>query len=148
MKDYMAQLYGYFSAVDVFVLTLQWLRKNWLTGSHKTGGFCYIFIRILIQRSLEDFLCSSRRNIYIINAGKSVNLLLSGEWLHTHIIMIAYWPCSGHTSSLMAMVRYVIRYFSASLLNPVSIKSRCINCCHSYILKLIRVGNLKSRYGG
>jgi hypothetical protein len=54
------------------------------------GGMCeirppvYIFIRIQIQSSLEDFLCSSRRNIYIINAGKSVKLLLSGEWLHTH----------------------------------------------------------------
>ncbi len=47
----------------------------------------------------------------ILNAGKSVKLLLSGEWLHTHthIIMIAYWPCSGHTNSLVAMVRPQIR---------------------------------------
>ncbi len=40
-------------------------KKELTNRSHKTGGFFYIFIRILIQNSLEDFLCSSFHNIYI-----------------------------------------------------------------------------------
>ncbi len=45
--------------------------KNELTSrTHKTGGFFYIFICVLIQNSLEDFLCSSRhKNVFYWQVG-------------------------------------------------------------------------------
>ncbi len=131
------------------------VKKELTNRSHKISGFFYIFIRIpvLIQNSLEDFLCSSRHNIYIINEGKSVKLLLSGEYGYTHTydhdcllaLLRAHKLSHGH-----GQARYVISYFSASLLTtvyPISIKSICINCCYSYILNLIRVGNLSPAMG-